>query len=123
MACAEEGCVMETLSAFLLDEALAHAQDPAVLAVLRRMKRDEDRHAALAWEILKWALSRDGTMVKATEEALLGAMGRVGVQNFAHPVELEAFGLLGMEKAEAGKRAALGGVIQPCWEAMKGLMA
>lgn len=119
MTCAEEGCVVETLSAFLIGEMVELATDPAVVGVLKRMKRDEERHAALAWEILGWALRRDGRMLEAVQEALEGAIKRVGIQGFAHSAGVEAYGLLGVARAEAAKKELLQGVVRPCWEALR----
>lgn len=118
VACAEEGCVVETLSACLLAEALERATDPAIVAVLKQIRRDEDEHAALAWETLRWALAQDRSHLEAAKEALRSTMAKAGILGFAHPAGLEAFGLLRPSQAEASQRAAIQRVIEPCWEAL-----
>jgi len=46
-----EGCVRETWSAFLAQHQAEHARDPLVRAAMKKIARDESRHAALAWSI------------------------------------------------------------------------
>jgi hypothetical protein len=60
---AEEGCVGETLGALLAEEQLAVATDPVVQGVLRRLAKDEARHAELAWRFVKWAVTVGGDEV------------------------------------------------------------
>jgi hypothetical protein len=55
---AVEGCVKETFGALLATWQAAHATDPSVRRTMRRIALDETRHAALAWEILGWGMSR-----------------------------------------------------------------
>ncbi len=119
VATAEEGCTVETLSACLLAEALHHATDPAVVAALSRMRRDEDRHAELAWRTLAWALSMDPTSAGPVDAALERAIARLGTEGFAHPGGLDRFGLLRPSQAEACRAAAIRGVIEPCREASR----
>jgi hypothetical protein len=59
-----EGCVGETLSVLLADEALRVATDPAVRQALRVIARDEARHAELAWRIVQWAIAEGGDAVR-----------------------------------------------------------
>jgi hypothetical protein len=54
-----EGCIGETVAAVEAREALEHATDPAVRAVLEAIACDELRHAALAWRTLGWVVHRD----------------------------------------------------------------
>jgi hypothetical protein len=53
-----EGCVGETVAALEAAEALAHAYDPGVRAVLEKITHDEQSHAALAWKSLRWILDQ-----------------------------------------------------------------
>jgi rubrerythrin len=55
---AVEGCVKETFGALLATWQAAHASDRGVRRTMRRIALDETRHAALAWEILEWGLTR-----------------------------------------------------------------
>lgn len=118
VATAEEGCTVETLSACLLAEALHHAADPTVTAALAGMRRDEDRHAALAWAALRWALSRDPSSAAPALAALDAATARLSTDGFAHPAGLERFGLLRPSQAEACRRTAVRVLIEPCRDAL-----
>jgi hypothetical protein len=137
LATAVEGCTVETLSAYLLAEALRGARDPAVVAALTRMRRDEDRHAELAWRTLAWALSVDPDAGDPVDVALERAIAGASVEGFAspegaapdsrrpgggadvaraglvRPAVLERFGLLRPSRAEACRTAAIRGVIEP----------
>jgi hypothetical protein len=116
---AEEGCTVETLSACLLAEALHLATDPAVIAALTQLRRDEDRHAALAWETLRWALSRDPSSAAQVDAALDRAISRLSTEGFAHPGEgLVGFGLMLPAQAEACRTAAIRTLIEPCRDAL-----
>ena len=55
-----EGCVGETLGAILATEQLEQARDPDVRALLARLVKDEERHAALAWRFVRWAIGEGG---------------------------------------------------------------
>jgi hypothetical protein len=118
VATAVEGCTVETLSTCLLAEALHRATDPAVVAALTQMRRDEDRHATLAWQTLKWALSQDPESAGPVDVALEGAITGLATDDFAHPGGLERFGLLQPWQAEACRTAAIRLVIEPCREAL-----
>jgi hypothetical protein len=59
-----EGCVGETVAAVEAREALEHARDPAVRAVLKIIAEDETRHAELAWRTAAWALAIGGQAVR-----------------------------------------------------------
>lgn len=118
VATAEEGCTVETLSACLLAEARYHATDPAVVAALTQMRRDEDRHAELAWATLRWALSQDPGIAAEVDRALNAAIEGLAAEGFAHPGGLERYGLLKQSHAEASRRAAISEVLEPCREAL-----
>ncbi len=53
-----EGCVRETYGALVALHQSAHAKDARVAAAMRRIARDETRHAALAWDVAAWLDSR-----------------------------------------------------------------
>ena len=55
---AEEGCVRETFGAALALLQARTARDPALRQTMRRIARDELRHAALSWRLQEWFLSR-----------------------------------------------------------------
>jgi hypothetical protein len=52
---AVEGCVRETFGAMMATWQAAVSSDPEVRAEMRRIARDETRHAALALRVAKWA--------------------------------------------------------------------
>jgi hypothetical protein len=51
---AVEGCVRETYGALLGMWQATAAQDPVVRAAMKRIARDETRHAELSWEVARW---------------------------------------------------------------------
>jgi hypothetical protein len=55
---AVEGCVRETFGALLATYQGMHARDPHVRAAMKRIARDETRHAALAHTVASWLRSR-----------------------------------------------------------------
>ena len=55
---AAEGCVRETYGALVAAWQARASVDPVVRAVMRRIARDEARHAALGWEVARWAEAR-----------------------------------------------------------------
>src|SRR5262249_32966265 len=57
---AVEGCVRETFGALVAAWQARAAGDPVVRATMERIARDERRHAALAWEVARWARGRLG---------------------------------------------------------------
>src|ERR1019366_7023529 len=52
---AVEGCIRETYGALVGMWQARFAGDPRVRRVMRAVARDEGRHAALSWEIARWA--------------------------------------------------------------------
>jgi hypothetical protein len=55
---AVEGCVRETWGAIMALRQSTHATEPAVRAAMRRIARDEVRHAELAWDVDAWLRPR-----------------------------------------------------------------
>ena len=118
IATAVEGCTVETFSACLLAESLEHATDAAVREVLTKLRRDEDRHAELSWQVLAWALSQEPSLVDAVEAALSGAIAALRVDDFASGQGLPAFGLLTHAQAKRCLEDAIRLVIVPCKNAI-----
>jgi rubrerythrin len=52
---AVEGCVHETFGALLLRWQASHAGDLSLRRLFARVAIDETRHAALSWEVARWA--------------------------------------------------------------------
>jgi len=68
-----EGCINETLGAYAAREAARRSSDPEVQKTLDVLANDETRHAALAYRIVKWALTVGGSEVR---EAVVEALAR-----------------------------------------------
>jgi hypothetical protein len=60
-----EGCVGETISALMAQEAASLATDPQVHETLTVIAEDESRHAELSWRVVRWALSIGDATVRA----------------------------------------------------------
>lgn len=119
-ATVEEGCTVETLSARLLAEAEAQATDAAVRRALRRMRRDEERHAALAWETLAWALSEDPSIAAEVDATFEQALSSLAAEGLSPVRGLERFGLLDPQAARACHEVAVRTLITPCREGLLG---
>ena len=66
-----EGCFGETSAALQALEAADGAQDPVVVAAYTQIARDEQRHAELAFQFVRWALTRDQAAVRSRIQAAL----------------------------------------------------
>ena len=53
-----EGCVRETLGVLVAHWQSRVARDPRARCIMATIARDEAQHAALAWRIASWALTR-----------------------------------------------------------------
>lgn len=60
-----EGCIGETTGAVLARAAAEAATDHDVRAALTSIADDEDRHAALSWQVVAWAVRTGGAAVRA----------------------------------------------------------
>jgi hypothetical protein len=58
-----EGCFGETVAALEALDAAETATDPVIVAAYSQIARDEQRHAALAFRFVRWALQQDGAAV------------------------------------------------------------
>jgi hypothetical protein len=61
---AVEGCVNETFGALLAAWQARSAADGEVRTTMRRIARDEARHAALGWDVMRWTNTRLGSRGK-----------------------------------------------------------
>jgi len=110
-----EACVNETLG---VAEALAMAdtvRDALLAEVHRRIARDEQRHAELAWRTLAWLL--DGATREEVEEAERAFAEAIQAAKLAPNVTQEPapeHGLLDSKSLGALRRQALAQVIEPC---------
>ena len=83
---AQEGCVRETFGAALATWQGENATDLAVRAAMRRIARDECRHAELAWKIAAWANAR----LTARERARVAAAHRAALAAFERDLAVES---------------------------------
>lgn len=60
-----EGCLGETVAAFVAAKAAEGEPDAAVREVLEQIAADEARHAALSWRLVAWAIHAGGEPVRA----------------------------------------------------------
>ncbi|MDP9002951.1 MAG: ferritin-like domain-containing protein [Myxococcota bacterium] len=116
-----EGCIGETLAAVEAREALEHACDPAVRAVLETIAVDETRHAELAWRTIAWAIATGGQGVRDAIEAAItqeGARvrGEMGADAFDAPNDREmlAHGLVSSGRRQQLRLATLAELVAPC---------
>jgi hypothetical protein len=73
---AVEGCVRETYSALLATRQAERAGDPVVRAALKRIARDETRHAVLSSRVARWLNTRlDERGQRNVERAKQAAVG------------------------------------------------
>lgn len=112
-----EGCVGETVAAVEAAEAAAHADDPVVGAVLRRIAEDETRHAELAWRFVDWLLARDASLAPVARRAFAEAMAigrRVDDEDEA-PAEIDLLrhGVIGARDRCALRARVIRDVLRP----------
>jgi hypothetical protein len=73
---AVEGCVRETFGALVAHWQAREASDPVVRDAMKRIARDETRHAALSWSIDAWARSRLGRAARTRVDDARNAAAR-----------------------------------------------
>lgn len=101
---AVEGCVRETWGALIALRQATRASEPSVRAELRRIARDETRHAELAWAIDRWLGPRLSTAQRRrVREARISAVAELAreVRVALPAAERERLGLPGSEEAGA----------------------
>lgn len=73
-----EGCIGETIAALTARAQLDWAKDEDTRAALLRIAEDEEKHAAVAWRFVAWALSiGDASVQHAVEQAFEQGMRQV----------------------------------------------
>jgi hypothetical protein len=77
---AAEGCIGETFGALVVTWQAEHACDPKVARAMRAVATDETRHAALAWEIMRWGYTLlagdERARVRRKLDAALASLGQ-----------------------------------------------
>jgi hypothetical protein len=74
-----EGCFGETSAALQALEAADGAQDPVIVAAYAQIARDEQRHAELAFQFVRWALAQDQS--SAVRTRIQSALARPGTSD------------------------------------------
>lgn len=113
-----EGCIEETVAACIAREQLARATDPAVRDALARIADDEERHAALSWRIVQWALETGGPEVRGAVEAAFAAAHDATAGPGRRDPALEACGYVDAVAVRAIRTDAIRGVVRPCSRAL-----
>jgi hypothetical protein len=116
-----EGCVGETLGVQIAAEQLRGATDPLVCRTLRKIVRDEMRHAELAWSFVRWALevgdaSLRGEVARAFQDAARTSRAMVAVADPEPGIAdaWRAHGRLTGAETRASVEAGLRDVVGPC---------
>jgi hypothetical protein len=112
-----EGCIGETLAAIEAAEAAAHAEDPAVRAVLAQIAVDEERHALLAWRYVAWAIAGSPELAAVASAELEAALAEP-IATGARDDAMLAHGVTGDARAAEIRRQAMASVIGPAARAM-----
>jgi hypothetical protein len=116
-----EGCLGETGAALEALEAAAVATDPAIQQAFAQIARDEQRHAELAFQFLRWGLAQSPLAVHAElareAEARLrqfaGATGLAEVRAEPGAEDLSKHGLLPQAVLRTVRQQAAQSVIAP----------
>ena len=111
-ATVREGCVGETVAAWLARTLAEQSNDPRAATVLRKIADEEEEHAALAWASLRWAIDTGGDRVR---EAAARAFAEATVRAPAPPVPaVPSHGLIDGRTTEAVMQAAMREIVNPC---------
>ena len=118
VACAQEGCIGETIAAVEAAHRLVGTTDPAVARALRQVVDEEGQHASMAWRALSWLLDAGGAPAwEAVDAAFATAPGApTGPEHVGAAV---THGLLGCAARGGAQAQAWDEVIQPAWRALR----
>lgn len=103
---AVEGCVRETYGALVAEHQARRAGDARIRAAYSRIAQDETRHAALSWQIARWAEARlapaSRRRVDAARSAAAAALGREVRASAPSPID----GVAGLPSPDVGAELA-----------------
>ncbi len=116
-----DGCVGETVAAVMASQCATACERSPVRQALLQIATEEERHAELAWRILKWALRFEGV-----RPALLMELGRLRAEPSEHAVPSSApdedalarHGLLGEVVAVNIRKEVVRQLVRPCAQAL-----
>jgi hypothetical protein len=101
-----EGCVRETYGALLATRQAESATDPVVRAAMKRIARDETRHAALSWQVGRWLDTRLAPAAKHNvARARLAAAAEL-IEALANEREVSFAALAGLPSAAEATQLA-----------------
>jgi len=123
VAAFREGGVAETIAALSARRSLERASDPLVKSALARIADDEERHAALAFRFLAFALERGGPSVRSALERELAELRTPRLDARAEPLDVSpevfrAAGRASPEELEEAAALAVRDVTAPCLTAL-----
>ncbi len=108
-----EGCIGETTGAVLARAAAGAATDPDVRETFETIASDEERHAALSWQVVAWAVRSGGADVReAVRAAFQAPMPPLDV------AELAMCGHVDPAMLRVAARAGLVEVVRPAARAL-----
>jgi hypothetical protein len=108
-----EGCVGETMAALEARAALELCRDESVRSALEQIAADEERHAALAWKVVKWMVEERPALRAVAE----GVFAQATAQRASVPGRGEgapALGVLSGDELARVHADALDNVVIPC---------
>jgi hypothetical protein len=94
-----DGAFAEGFAANVLSWLATRSRDPAVTAVLERLAEDESRHAALGWDIARWALQVDPGSTRARLPRALERLRRLRLDLSVYPDGLVEHGRIDARRA------------------------
>lgn len=125
LACVDEGCVGETLSALEMLHAAETCRDasPTLARLLEGIAADELRHATLAWRFVAWALDQHPELRPAVARRFAQALPRREAGPAPeivseHDQQLLAHGCLPEAHRARLRRQGLAELIEPCAQAL-----
>lgn len=121
-----EGCVGETLAAWVASAQASRASDPMAREALTTIAADEARHAELAWRTLAWCMRVGGATVRRAVSDAVRALGDgaalrgpfEGAPERVDRAQWAAHGRLERSAAEAAVREAWHALVAPCLAAL-----
>jgi hypothetical protein len=114
-----DGCIGRTVSANVAAAAAERCEDPAVRAILQRAAADANRHAGIAWRIVRWALrTQPDPGLAAAVAAAFAATTPAPKKAARGERALERHGHLGPAARAAITARTLREVVRPCAAAL-----
>jgi len=108
-----EGCVGETTAVAVAAAQRQGVTDAAVRHVLDTIVADEARHAALAWDVVRWALAAGGDAVRTALNVELAALSTTRPEAGLLPRGCAEFGLATPALVAVAMQGALHQVVEP----------